>query len=245
MIVACPACGRKFNLPDTAIKSPYQKLKCSKCSNIFMLTKEEIHPSKAEEPPKTKPPENGTTAPFPLPEHQAPEEAVPRSRKGLIVLVIALVLLAAGSGGFYYCWMNFTDLFGIPMGASDKRLSIRNLEGQEIVTKEGRIFFISGTVLNGSTKPRKFLILRAKLFDKDGTVLAEKDVVSGLSFSKDKVGAMQKLDIEKTINDFKLSGEKNFQVGSGKQVPFSVVFFDEGLDRAKEFTIEIIESPIL
>ena len=159
--------------------------------------------------------------------------------------MIALVLLAAMSGGFYYCWMNFTDLFGIPMGASDKRLSIKNLEGQEIVTREGRVFFISGTVFNGSTKPRKFLILRAKLFDKDGTVLAEKDVVSGLSFSKEKVGAMQKLDIEKTINDFKLSGEKNFQTGSGKQIPFSVVFFDEGLDRAKEFTIEIIESPIL
>ena len=245
MIVACPACGRKFNLPDAAIKSPYQKLKCSKCSNIFMLTKEEVHPTKAEQPPKENPPESGTTASFTVPEHQAREEVMPKSRKGLIALVIALVLLAAASGCFYYCWMNFTDLFGIPMGASDKRLSIKNLEGQEIVTKEGRIFFISGTVFNGSTKPRKFLILRAKLFDKDGTVLAEKDVVSGLSFSKDKVGAMQKLDIEKTINDFKLSGEKNFQVGSGKQVPFSVVFFDEGLDRAKEFTIEIIESPIL
>lgn len=210
-----------------------------------MLTKEEIHPAEAEQPPKTNPPESGTTTPFTMPEHQAPEAVIPKSRRGLIALVIALVLLVAASGGFYYYWMNFTDLFGIPMGASDKRLSIKNLEGQEIVTKEGRVFFIAGTVSNGSTKPRKFLILRAKLFDKDGTVLAEKDVVSGLSFSKDKVGAMQKMDIEKTINDFKLSGEKNFQVGSGKQVPFSVVFFDEGLDRAKEFTIEIVESPIL
>jgi hypothetical protein len=210
-----------------------------------MVTKEEIHPTEAEQPPKGKPPESETTTPFTMPEHQAPEAVIPKSRKGLIALAIALVLLAAASGGFYYYWMNFTDLFGIPMGASDKRLSIKNLEGQEIVTKEGRVFFISGTVFNGSTKPRKFLILRAKIFDKDGTVLAEKDVVSGLSFSKDKVGAMQKMDIEKTINDFKLSDEKNFQVGSGKQVPFSVVFFDEGLDRAKEFTIEIVESPIL
>jgi hypothetical protein len=56
---------------------------------------------------------------------------------------------------------------------------------------------------------------------------------------------MQKLDVEKKVNDFKLSGEENFQVGSAKQIPFSVVFFDEGFERAKEFTIEIIESPIL
>ena len=204
-----------------------------------MLTKEET------ERPKAGAAKNGPTKPFAIPEPQWPEAEVPRRRKGLIILVISLVLLAAMTGGFYYCWMNYTDLFGIPMGGSDKRLAIKNLEGQEIVAKEGKVFFISGTVFNGSTKPRKFLILRAKLFDKDGTVLAEKDVVSGLSFSKEKVGAMQKLETEKKINDFKLSGEENFQVGSGKQIPFSVVFFDEGLDRAKEFTIEIIESPIL
>jgi predicted Zn finger-like uncharacterized protein len=239
MTVTCPSCGRKFNLPDAAVKSPYQKLKCSKCSHIFMLTKEEV------EPPKAEPAKSGVTKPFAIPEPQTPEAEMPQSRKGLIIVVIALVLLAAMSGGFYYYWTNYTDLFGIPMGASDKRLSIKNLEGQEIVTKEGRVFFISGTVFNGSTKPRKFLILRAKLFDKDGTVLAEKDVLAGLSFSKEKVGTLQKLDIEKKINDFKLSGEENFQLGSRKQIPFSVVFFDEGLDRAKEFTIEIIESPIL
>jgi predicted Zn finger-like uncharacterized protein len=239
MIVTCPSCGRKFNLPDDAIKSPYQKLKCSKCSHIFMLTKEEHESAKAE------PVKSANMAAPAAPEAEALEEERPRKQKGPVILVIILVLLAAMGGGFYYCWMNYTDLFGIPMGASDKRLSIKNLEGQEIVTKEGKVFFISGTVLNGSTKPRKFLILRAKLFDKDGAVLAEKDVVSGLSFSKEKVATMPKLDIEKMVNDFKLSGEENFQVGSEKQVPFSVIFFDNGFEKAKEFTVEIVESPIL
>ena len=133
----------------------------------------------------------------------------------------------------------------ISSARGDRWLSIKNLEGQEITTKEGKVFFISGTVANGSTKPRKFLILRAKLFDKDGTVLAEKDVVAGLSFSKEAVATMQKLDIEKKVNDFKLSGGENFQAGSGNQIPFSVVFFDEGFEKAKEFTIEIVESPTL
>ena len=243
MIVTCPSCGRKFNLSDDAIKSPYQKLKCSRCSHIFMLTKEEVQPAKPE--PAAKHVMNEPTLPLAAPESEALEAETPRSRKGLLVLVIALVLLAAMSGGFYYYWMNYTDLFGVPMGASDKWLSIKNLEGQEIITKEGMVFFISGTVLNNSTKPRKFLILRAKLFDKGGTVLAEKDVVSGLSFSKEKVGTMQKLDIEKKVNDFKLSGEENFQVGSKKQIPFSVIFFDNGFEKAKEFTVEIVESPIL
>jgi predicted Zn finger-like uncharacterized protein len=239
MIVTCPSCGRKFNLPDDAIKSPYQKLKCSACSHIFMLTKEEQEPAKAV-PAKSE----NVAAPV-MPEPEALEEERPRKRKGPVILVIVLVLLAAMGGGFYYCWMNYTDLFGVPMGASDKRLSIKNLQGQEIVTKEGKVFFISGIVANDSTKPRKFLILRAKLFDKEGVVLSEKDVVAGLAFSKETVAAMQKQEVEKKVNDFKLSGEENFQAGSRKQVPFSVVFFDEGFERAKEFTIEIIESPIL
>ena len=239
MIVTCPSCGRKFNLPDDAIKSPYQKLKCSRCSHIFMLTKEEQEPAKAEAG------KSENVAALAVPVLEAPEEERPHRRKGPILLVIVLVLLAVMGGGFYYCWMNYADLFGIPMGASDKRLSIRNLQGQEIVTKEGKVFFISGLVANDSTKPRKFLILRAKLFDKDGVVLSEKDVVAGLAFSKEAVAAMQKLDVEKKVNDFKLSSEENFQAGSKKQIPFSVVFFDEGFERAKEFTIEIIESPIL
>jgi len=204
-----------------------------------MLTKEEQEPAK-EEPAKSE-----NEAEFAVPELEALEEERPQRRKGPVVLIIVLVLLAALGGGFYYCWMNYTDLFGIPMGASDKRLSIKGLQGQEIVTKEGKVFFISGTVANDSTKPRKFLILRAKLFDKNGVVLSEKDVVAGLAFSREAVAAMQKLDVEKKVNDFKLSSEENFQVGSAKQVPFSVVFFDEGFERAKEFTIEIIESPIL
>ncbi|HVN24942.1 MAG TPA: zinc-ribbon domain-containing protein [Syntrophorhabdales bacterium] len=255
MIVTCPSCGRKFNLPDGSIKSPYQKLKCSKCSHTFMLTKEEPEPEQAPpaakeetqevQPPRQKPAEIPTRAPFKVPQAEDRSIDTPRRRKGLIALVIVLFVVAAMGAGFYYCWMNYAEFFGIPMGASDKWLSIRNLEGQEIVTKEGTVFLVSGVVFNGSTKGRKFLILRAKLFDKEGKVLAEKDVVSGLSFSKEKIGAMQKLEIEKKLNDFKLSSEENFQAASKKQIPFAVIFFDNTIEKAKEFTVEIVESPIL
>ncbi len=86
-----------------------------------MLTKEEQEPARAieEEPARSE----SVAAPA-VPELEAPEEERPHRRKGPIILVIVLVLFAAMGGGFYYCWMNYTHLFGMPMGASDKRLSI-------------------------------------------------------------------------------------------------------------------------
>ena len=105
MIVTCPSCGRKFNLPDDAIKSPYQKLKCSRCSHIFMLTKEEPEPAKAE--PAAKPVMNGPATPLAGPKSEDLEEERPRKRKGPIILVIALVVLAALGGGFYYYWNEY------------------------------------------------------------------------------------------------------------------------------------------
>jgi len=237
MIITCPSCGRKFNLADGAIKSPRQKLKCSRCDHLFMLEKEEQKQMQRQPPEKHE-----VVAPAApqevLTEAEVEEQPGPAKRKGPIILVIVLLVLACLGAGFWYYWNEY-------LGAGDRWLAIKNLEGQEIIAKEEKVFFISGLVANGSTKPRKYLILRAKLYDKDGTVLAEKDIVAGLSLAREEVGALQKFDIEKKVNDFKLSAKEGFRVGSKQQIPFSVVFFDEGFEKAKEFTIEIVDSPLL
>jgi predicted Zn finger-like uncharacterized protein len=233
MTITCPSCARKFSLADEALTSPFQKMKCSKCGHVFVFRKEEGERSRQE---PTEEVESFTPVKAPEPEVEA--EGEPRKRKGPIILVVVLVVLAGLGAGFWYYWNEY-------LGAGDRWLAIRNLEGQEIITKEDKVFFISGLVVNGSTKPRKYLILRARLYDKGGTVLAEKDIVAGLPLNKEGVGTMQKFDIEKKVNDFKLSARENFKVDSKAQLPFSVVFFDEGFEKAKEFTIEIIDSPLL
>jgi predicted Zn finger-like uncharacterized protein len=233
MTITCPSCARKFRLADEALRSPSQRLKCSKCGHVFMFRKEEGERSQHEPAEKIESP---TPVEAPRPEVRA--EGTPRKRKGPIILVIVLVVLAGLGAGFWYYWNEH-------LGTGDRWLAIKNLEGQEIITKEDKVFFISGLVVNGSTKPRKYLILRARLYDKGGTVLAEKDIVAGLPFNKEEVGTMQTFDIEKKVNDFKLSGAENFKVDSKRQLPFSVIFFDEGFEKAKEFTVEIIDSPFL
>jgi predicted Zn finger-like uncharacterized protein len=242
MIIACPSCGRKFNVPDDALKSPFQKLKCSKCSQVFLYRKEEADtthtPQKAEAPaPKAEAPTPAHTPPAPSHEEHKRKTRSRRS-KGPLIVVIAILILAALGGAFYYYWMEY-------LGAGDKRLSIKGLEGQELIGKEEKIFFISGSVINGSTKPRKYIVLRAKLYDKDGTVLAEKDVLAGLPIPREEAATTPKFDVERKINEFKLTGKEHWKVESGKMLPFSVIFFEEGFERAKEFTIEIVDSPLL
>ena len=242
MIITCPSCGRRFNLPDDAVKSPFQKLKCSRCSQVFLYSKEEkaetAAPQKGAAPaPKAESPAPAHTTAPPAHEEHRRKTRTHRSKAPLIV-VIVVILLAALGGGFYYYWMEY-------LGAGDKRLSVKGLEGQELVGKEEKIFFITGSVINGSTKPRKYIVLRAKLYDKDGTVLAEKDVLAGLPISKEEAAGAPKFDVERKINEFKLTGKERWKIESVKVLPFSVIFFDEGFERAKEFTIEIIDSPLL
>jgi predicted Zn finger-like uncharacterized protein len=240
MIIGCPSCGRKFNLPDDALKSPFQKLKCSKCSQVFLYRKDDEQDT-AQAGQKAEPlMHEGTPAhtPSPVPHEEQRLEEKPRKRRAPLIIVIVLLGLAALSGAFYYYWMEY-------LGAGDNRLSVKELEGQELVGKEEKIFFISGTVANASTKPRKYIVLRAKLYDKDGTVLAEKDVLAGLPISREEAATAPKADVERKINEFKLTGKEGWKVESGKALPFSVIFFNEGFERAKEFTIEIIDSPLL
>jgi hypothetical protein len=205
-------------------------MRCSKCGHVFVHERETsavpTEPERHEEPaiaPATKVPT---------------EPPKPKKKKGLLITLIVLLVLVAVAAGIYYYWNEY-------LGVGDKWLRIQKLQGQELITKEGKVFFISGAVLNGSTKPRKYIIVRTRLFDKDSKMIAEKDSLAGLNLPKEELAGMWRLEMEKRINDFKQSKAEAFTVPSGIERPFSVIFFDDGLAPAKEFTVEITESPRL
>ena len=217
MIVSCPSCNTKFSVNDTLLKSPFQKMKCSRCHHVF------VHQQETD-----------------LPEGTGPEEvAVRPKRRGLtIFLVVLLLLVAAAAAGFYLYRMNY-------LGASDARLQIQKAEGQEIIMKDGRAFLITGSAQNGSTKARKFFLLRAKIFGRDGTPMGEKESLAGLVLTKEEVQGMQKQDVLRRLNEFRLSPIETFQVERDKEVPFSLIFTNGEFGKVKTFSVEIIDSPSL
>jgi predicted Zn finger-like uncharacterized protein len=230
MIITCPECKRKYRLEDSQVKAPYQKMRCSRCGHIFVY--DGGRHFEREEKVFTGPLSAGFSALF------AETPVRKKSRKGLTALVVFILILLALAAVGWYTWMNHT-------GAGNRWLKLQKVEGEETVTRDGKIFLIRGTVVNGSTKPRKYVILTAKLFDQQGAIIGEHVDLAGLPLSSDEVRQMQKSDIEKKVADFRKASLSAFVLSPAKEMPFSIVFSDIYSGKLKEFSVEVIESPSL
>jgi predicted Zn finger-like uncharacterized protein len=226
MIIKCPSCGRKYTLEDSLIKAPFQKMRCSLCGHVFVHEQ-----GAAREDGKDR--ETLTSR-----EEYAGVTARKKRRLGLVTVVIAVALLFIAAASAYFYWVN-------TIGATDKWLRIRNTEGRETAIQDGKIFLIKGLIVNGSTKARKYVILKAKLFDEHGTAIGEHFALAGLPLSVEEVRTMRGGEIEKKVADFRISSLSAFVLRKGGQLPFSIVFPDTYTGSPKEFTVEVMESPLL
>ena len=89
------------------------------------------------------------------------------------------------------------------------------------------------------------MILKAKLFDEHGTVIGEHFALAGLPLSAEEVRTMREGEIDKKVADFRLSSLSAFVLRKGGQLPFSIVLPDTYAGTPKEFTVEVMESPLL
>jgi predicted Zn finger-like uncharacterized protein len=244
MTVTCPSCNTKFSVNVTLLKTTQQKMRCSKCRNVFVFTLPDAgtaNPVVDQEVPQPTFAEiaaqMGIEEAKDSPEPPVQQQGTGKPVMGLKATVIALIVLAICAGGYFY-WTNYWR-------AGDRWLRISKLSGQEVVVQDGRVFLVTGVIGNGSTKGRKSIVLRVKLFDRDGKAFIEKDALAGMLLSKQQAPTMLKADIQKRVAAFKLSPAETFRVEAGKEIPFSVSFLDEDFPKAKEFSVEIIQSNYL
>jgi predicted Zn finger-like uncharacterized protein len=225
MIVTCPACKRKYRLEDSLVKSPYHKMRCSRCNHVFVNQPDQ---GKAEEKRSNGSPPAFSSAEKPVHKHGA---------NGRLLVVSALVLLCLAVAGYFY-WMNY-------LGAGNRWLSIQKIEGHETTVKDGRVFLINGAVVNGSTKPRRSVLLRAKLFDERGAVMGQHLAVAGFPLSAAEVAQMERADIEERATQAQKFDPTAQILYPHKEMPFSIVFSGSYSGKPKNFTVEIVDSPLL
>ena len=95
MIVTCPNCSTKFNLPETQA-APGAKLRCSVCKHVFQLS-DGVKPAEIRMEPDLS--------------LSSPSLSMPPKKKGGIWgWVLTLLLLCAVAGGTWWAW-TYTPLF--------------------------------------------------------------------------------------------------------------------------------------
>ena len=89
MIVTCPNCSTKFNLPETQA-APGAKLRCSVCKHVFQLS-DGVKPAEIRMEPDLS--------------LSSPSLSMPPKKKGGIWgWVLTLLLLCAVAGGTWWAW---------------------------------------------------------------------------------------------------------------------------------------------
>ena len=173
MIVTCPNCSTKFNLPETQA-APGAKLRCSVCKHVFQLS-DGVKPAEIRMEPDLS--------------LSSPSLSMPPKKKGGIWgWVLTLLLLCAVAGGTWWAW-TYTPLFDTvkemiaPPKKQDpvelvKNIALRGVRQYNISNEKlGNISVVEGKVVNGFNQPRELIRIEASLYDSAGNALVSKQQV--------------------------------------------------------------------
>lgn len=263
MIVECPNCHTRFNLPEDKANSQ-AKLKCSKCGNIFAL--EEGVSSEEDE---TGPDGDQLVQEFEAGEKNAGEESAPddfnldarteakKPGKKLVWTMFIILLLIAGFFAAYFYWPGFSGYVtglapekGESSITSSKKAAESSIENihlenvrQYFVRNEkiGQVFVIEGKAVNRFEKPRELIKLKAVLYDGQENVVQSKEFFCGNNVSLFQLQVSSREELESSLTARVGVITNNTYVKPGKAVPFMVAFYSPP-DKVKEFGLEVIQA---
>ena len=244
MIVSCPNCSTKFNLPDDRVQ-PGAKLRCSVCKHIFDAPEPEQEaagPDKKNKLDLSLDFEGAADA-------SAPGRA-PKKKWGKKALVLALVLAAIGGAGFA-AWRytpHFTSFFQsapaqqAPVEDLISRIALRDVRQYTVNNdKTGPVSVIEGKAVNGFPAARELIRIEASLYDKDGKVLVSKQQTAGPSLSQFQLQGLGEQELEQALSNKISILSANTNVPQGGEVPFMIVFYKPP-ENAAEFGVKIVEA---
>ncbi len=104
--------------------------------------------------------------------------------------------------------------------------------------KAGRLFVISGKVINGSDAPQSFLRVKGSLFDAAGKKVSENEVFCGNIFSREELITLEREFIEQRLSNQIGSSLSNLNIPPGKSIDFNIVFFQPP-ERISEYAVEV------
>ena len=227
MEVQCPICKSRFNLPNIDLR-PQVKLRCSICSHIFQLEKNDINPS-----------DNGIVDV----DENAKSTGDSKSKLFFKILVVLLVIIA-GIGVWRYMYTQRAILENkvIKEDTDIKFITIRDVRQYYVKNeKVGDIFVIEGKVVNEFPVPKELIEIEATIYDSDKAILIAKKQLAGRVLSLFQLQVLSEEELESFINNEIEILTKNTNIPTHGEVPFMILFYNPPTDVA-EFGIKVISA---
>ncbi len=193
-------------------------------------------------------------------EEELPPLSIASRRRGSSILPIAVIavcvaLVIALAGGGFYLFKEGPEAFNkVGLGFMAKWLgmetkeeggiAVRNPVGTFLNNKEaGEIFVVNGEAVNGFTKPRASIQVKALLYGVKGEVLLQKVAYCGNALSKEQLTTMPVAKMEAAMANQFGDSLSNLAVQPGKAIPFVVVFTNVPKG-ATDFGVEVAGSTV-
>ena len=204
-MITCESCGARFRLDSEKLDKPRNKLRCSKCKNVFTVERPEedglIHIEISDEEsafiPGTVPEQIGVTT--------GPEE----KKKGVLRKT---VLLAGVAVILTFVILALVFWPGSPLLVSTGKKSVKEQPAQPVVTimdsvqayylenvHSGQVLVIEGEVLNESSKPVSFVMIEGKLYNNNDTVAQIQRCYVGNSLTRKEIANLKLSEIQEKI----------------------------------------------
>ena len=172
MIVSCPACESRFAVDKEQLGFDGRIVRCGKCGNCW-------HQMPEEDPP---PPVEAAAPPPPRRRPAAPAKGKSRTGMAIAWIILLVVVVGIAAGGWFgrnqivAQFPQFEPVYtvlGIPVVPPGPNLELRLAEPQSTTRDGDRIVVLRGSVTNISNRKQRIPKLRARLTGQDGAVLLE------------------------------------------------------------------------
>jgi predicted Zn finger-like uncharacterized protein len=202
---------------------------------------------KAEEPKfaigeEAKEPEEAEALPKKVQPAFTPSFPLPKRRVGVpAIILIILIILGVGAGGYYYMSQKGIAPFGkkaageiLPDETSFKYKFVEN-------ANIGTLFILTGIVENKFDHTRSNVSVTGELLSDQGAVIKTKTVFCGNIISDQDLASGDLNTIEKHLMNAQGDNGSNTNIKAGAKIPFMVVFSDLP-ENISEYRVQIAGS---